>query len=318
MSTVTADPNAAGAANAAPADAGGATNLVNEPGSGDPAAAGGDQAALDAAAGNTLESVKTTPLGASEGPLKNLKTVGDLATAYEEVTREHGKTSTELKRANEQLAKLSPEGQQAAQLHTRGQEMWDTAVGEINESGNVSKDTLGSLEKMTGLPQSVWQRVVGAYLQSDKQLSEQTQKALGVDSKGFQELIEKANVSDAYREFIEDQVLAGRYGFLTDLAADFKSRGLVTTEPNPMQTQQPQANEPHPQVNMGEPPAPASAGLQPWASEAAFQQEFNAAEIAVKQGNDEGKMDALKARMAKLEAAGVPFYGGAPEKFTVE
>jgi hypothetical protein len=263
--------------------------------------------------GMTMEELSAVALPASEGPTKRLKTVGDLVQSYGEIVKEHSKATAELKRLR---AETGDQGQKPTS------ELWDRALADVNQSGKLSSETLEALVQQFGLPADVWTRVAGTYVKADQALSEQTQAVLGVDSRGFNELLDQAGYPDTHRQFIDSQVLAGRFGFLQDLKDDLHARGLLK-EPGkgdtmPDQTppgEQQQQQQPAPQVQTGDPAAPQ--GPKPWATEDEHQREFNDAQIAENQG-DNTKMDALKARMETLDKKGTPYYPGAPTGVTIE
>lgn len=291
----------------------------------------GDQgvpaAGLDAAAGVDLDSVKDTPLGITEGPLKNYATIGDALKGLTELASQHSKTSGELKTALKKITELSPKAKAAADS-PKGAELWDKGVAEFNQNGKVSVDTMRELEQMTGISGFVWQRAVGVMKDADAKFSEETQKVLGVDSAGFQKMLDEAGVSDTYQDFIQDQIFNGRYGFLADVADDLRSRGIAKApDQQPGEEQGGNQNQQQPggqgaqggqdqggQVEMGQPPA--QKRQQGWETEAAHQFDVNDAILAEKAG-DPSKMEALNARMETLEAAGIEPFPDAPAAVTL-
>lgn len=284
-----------------------------------PPAPEGDAAAVAAAAGVNLESLRSQELGATEGPLKNVKTVGEVLDAYTALVKEQSKVARDFKVAQARIVELTPPQESA---HDQGAELWNKAIGEYNEHGKLSSETLKELTAQSGLPGIAFQSAIASMLSADSKFSVETKKLLGVDSKGFQEMVDKAGLSKPYQEFFQDQVLAGRYGFLPDLVKQLQDLGVAQPvgqqQPGQQPGQQPApqpGQEPGAQVEMGEPPTPAP--VKGWDTENAFQFENNEAIKAEKQG-DPSKLEALTAKLQKLEADGIPFYPGAVGSITLQ
>lgn len=273
----------------------------------------------------TVQDYLDVPLGVSEGPAKNVKTVGDLLTSYGEIVKEQGKTSRELKTATDRLSALEDKADDKKGGTTT--ELWDKAVSDVEEHGHITSETLATLEKATGIPANVFTNVVTVMEKADEAFGVKTKEILGVTTAELHELLTKAGYSDAYREFMQDQVIAGRYGFLSDVVEDLKSKGLVDAKtigqkgdgdgdgdssPDGGPGKPPQQRE---QVDMGVPPGPPKPD-KGWESDAAFSTEFNEAKSAEQKG-EPGKMETIKARMTALETAGQEFYPGSPKSIVL-
>ncbi len=264
----------------------------------------------------TVQDYLDVPLGITEGPGKNLATIGDLLQSYDEIVKAQGKTTRDLKAATARIDSIDDKGK--GPLKT---ELWDRAISDVEANGSIGKETMAALEQATGIPSLVFSNVVGVMQKADEAFGVKTKEALGVDSAKFHEMMEEAGYSPAYQEFMQDQILAGRYGFLSDVADDLKSKGIVDANSIGQKSDGDNSNDPtaqpkgQEQIPMGDTPA-QPAPDKGWESDGAFQNEFNLAKSA-QQAGDSSKMTAIESRMAKLETAGVEFYPDAPKSITI-
>lgn len=266
----------------------------------------------------TVQDYLDVPLGVSDGPAKNLATIGDLLTSYAEIVKAQGKTTRDLKAATDRIDSIDDKGKGPAQT-----ELWDKAISDVEANGSIGKETMAALEQATGIPSSVFSNVVSVMQKADEAFGVKTKEVLGVDSAKFHELMAEAGYSPAYQEFMQDQILAGRYGFLSDVADDLKSKGIVDADSVGQKGDagDNKSNDPatkpkgQEQIPMGDTPS-QPAPDKGWESDGSFQNEFNEAKRAQQTG-DESKMTALESRMATLETAGVEFYPGAPKSITI-
>lgn len=267
----------------------------------------------------TVQDYLDVPLGVADGPAKNVKTIGDLLESYTEIVKEHGRQSRELKALKTRVDEIDDKGGEGDKGGLRT-ELWDKAVSDQEEHGHITAETLALLEQASGIPANVFVVAAGVMLKADEAFGEKTKELLGVTTAEFQDLIEKAGYAPAYQAFMQDQVSAGRYGFLSDVVEDLKSKGVVDASKIGQKGDDEQAGGPNDpgrqsqqrkQVDMGVPPNPPAPD-KGWESNDSFQNDFNEAKQA-QQGGDPTKMTALEGRMATLETAGQEFYPGSPK-----